>query len=188
MAASLSLVACGGKKEGDAGKGSDLTQPVKPAPGPGAFEKLEVTLDGVRVPVETAIAKMLPDGRVQLYLSPKKVVTCKELLVNVFNDKTPDSVLVDLVARLAADGKDTYTTGDLYMGTPNATDPGGKATVGGAATKDAKVDVTLDFTGTTGFEKKKLVVKGAVAVTGCGAQDTTTGPGVSTTPASSTRP
>src|SRR5690242_20163802 len=133
FAIALALCACGKKADDKAPPNGG--KPLPPPPGPGAFSKLEVTIDGKQIPMETAIAKSFPDGRIQLYISPKKVVTCKELLVNVFNEKGIESVLVDIPTHLEPDGKSSYGVGSVYMGMPTEPDAGGVATASGPPTK-----------------------------------------------------
>src|SRR4051812_27716199 len=76
-------------------------------------DKLTATLDGKPVTMVSAVIKALPDGKTQLYMSPAKVVTCQELLSNVFNERN-NTVLVDLPVHLGTDGKESGAVGDVY--------------------------------------------------------------------------
>jgi hypothetical protein len=170
----IALVGALGCKAKD--KGVDVGSGAVPAEQ--KLDKLVVELDGKPVAMSSAVIKQLPDGKTQLYVSPRKVVTCTELLANVFNEKRPDTVLVDLPVRLGADGKEAGTVGDLYLGgPPKPADAGGTSTVTGPVTKGATVAIDLAFTG-TGGNGEKVSVKGSLTAEGCGDQPLEPGPGV----------
>ncbi len=163
------LAACGGKKTGDTGgSGSGSSTPAV-VPVGATFPKLTAKIDGKDVVMESALIKQKPDGATQLYLTPKKVATCKELLSNVFDGGGDQRIIVDLPVYLGADGKETGGVGDIYMGAPRSADAGATSKVAGPTAKDAKVDVDLAFTVTNG-RGQKVDVKGTVTATGCGDQ------------------
>ena len=164
------LVAC--KKDGGTPQQGDVTQ-TPPPPQP---QTSAVTLDGKPYVVAKALAAAQPDGTIVVYLT-NKAATCDELLGKMFDkDEGEVHLLATLAPRLSPEGEETWTVAKASIEPASEQQPEQPVTVAGTADQGAKLDVTTELTveGAPGT----IAVKGTITAAGCGAPDTSKGPGV----------
>ncbi len=135
----------------------------------GSLDKLEVSVDGKRVPMKRAFIKRVSPDQWRLQVSDDEG-SCDELLSGITNRKPGATSFVATIGRrVKPDGTEITSVLDLWSGGHLADAVLASAVVDGNTDKGNKVNVELGMM-IDATKQRKLEIKGPLTAVGCGDQ------------------